>query len=340
MRKAIVLGISALVAFGTWSAGCRQRDTAANFPKGPEVKNLARATSPQLREQAGPPVIPAAIDPEILSTPDQPTFARIRAVMDREAVLASRYSEPGLFVLPRQDYTEPAIAMSSYGSEVPVGMPIGRQTRSEISADLAQARPAPAAGQAQFWSSPTMTETPHPGGLLPPPADVSAMMPSASPQPIAQPGLLPESVPGVFSGLDTVETFHGIGPISRASPPPASSLTTFQPLTGPAFGDGRSEPLLAAAPVNELQFAVEPVNAETISQSMAATDSIPLAPVQSVDEILVAADNRVAELLATAEQEALKPLAPLSSLTSLPELAPLAPLSTFQAEPVLPALSA
>ncbi|MCL2000967.1 MAG: hypothetical protein FWG74_05995, partial [Planctomycetes bacterium] len=192
MRKLIIALVLALFPFALWVSGCRRNDQATAFPKGPEVKNLSRA--PQIASHtAAAPDIPAVIDPEILASPDQPTFARIRAVMDREAQLSNQYSTPGLFVLPRQDYPEMAVPPEP----------------------VFTSESAPALSSREFWSRPAAP-------LNQPPAqyqqyhDVSAMIPAgqfSSPEP-REPSLPTEGIPGVFMGSDQIDA----GPFSLAPP--------------------------------------------------------------------------------------------------------------------------
>lgn len=188
MRTLVIIVIAMLVPFTMWIAGCRQNDRqAAAFPKGPEVKNLARAADHPARP--GAPVIPAAIDPEIAMAPDQPTFALLRSVMDREAAIASRYGDDaGLFVLPRQDFPE-----------------LVNGPARPASGDLPEGR--------EFWSvpaAPVMAARPAGGDI---PDDISAMAPAGgipglfTPEP-----MLPfEFIPGVFMG-GAVEHFDAPTP--------------------------------------------------------------------------------------------------------------------------------
>ncbi len=173
MRTILFLVVSLMIPMGVWFSGCRQDATAkAPMPKGPEMERLARAPGTSVEDAiARPPTVPALIDPEILATPDQPTFERIRAVMDREAVLLSRNTEPGLFVLPRQDYPEVAI--------VPDSQP---QPQSMDS----------------FWSRPVNNATPVMNSA-PYQADISAMSPAA---PALTPLAPMPEIPGMYFGAD------------------------------------------------------------------------------------------------------------------------------------------
>ncbi|MDR2392429.1 MAG: hypothetical protein LBE84_12230 [Planctomycetota bacterium] len=181
MRKFIVVAALTLTPLAIWIAGCRDRGQQARFPKGPEVKRLAMSSG---RRDSGAPEIPAAIDPDIMNTPDQPTFARIQAVMDREAQLSSRHSAPGLFVIPRQDYTNLA------------------------------AVPDAATDRREFHSIPMTPDRDRMFNRGYVPADVSAMAPPGF---MAGPGLPPTTahdfvppemdlplsdIPGVFMGND------------------------------------------------------------------------------------------------------------------------------------------
>lgn len=204
MRKLVVMALSFLLPFAAWMAGCRQEQ--ASFPGGPEMKNLAQAPGGQPGGYKEAPFIPAAIDPEVLAMPDQGTFSRIQAVMDREALLASRQAAPapGLFVMPRQEFPELAqyepLPEPVHGT-LPASAPMLATTR-------------------EFWSRPAEV-MPAPS-MQAIPADVSAMMPASS---VArqEPLLVPETIPGVYMGLGAVETFESPSAARQAMPAPVSA---------------------------------------------------------------------------------------------------------------------
>lgn len=200
------------------------------------MKNLARAPGAPARRNE--PVVPAAIDPEIAMAPDQPTFGRLRTIMDREAALASRYSdETGLFVLPRQDFPELVNAPAQ-----PVSEPI----------------PVRSLEGSEFWSTPAapvMAARPPEHGI---PDDVSAMAPAAgipglfTPEP-----MLPfESIPGVFMG----------GVVEHFTPP----LSTRSPIGQTAA------PLPAPAPNGVTQIVTPPAFYESPAQSELSLDDLRL----------------------------------------------------------------
>ena len=213
MRKLIITIIAMLIPFGLWTAGCRQNKRVAAFPTTPEMRNIARAPEQDYATRA--PVIPAAIDREILNTPDQPTFARIRAVMDRSEILTNRPSDPGLFVLPQQD--EPALAYGQQsGSPVQFAPQAPVYVTSQPEPQFASAPVPSAPTAAEFWSRPSGAPTPAAQYV---PADVSAMMPASPsvptesfiapvPSPVFEPAStpepvgFPEDIPGVFMGSD------------------------------------------------------------------------------------------------------------------------------------------
>lgn len=208
MQKLIAAVVLALVPCAAWVAGCRQNEQAKSFPKGPEVKSLARkpvaiGTTPNA------PSVPAVIDPEVLATPDQPTFARIRAVMDREAQLASRYSQPGLFVLPREDFHDVAVADGA----VPTPEPSLAAVPPALTAREFWSRP-PASMSAIADNFPTFA-----GG------DISAMAPPAPPAaPMVVEQAAPlESIPGLFMGGAEPTPSVWERPLSLAVPAPADA---------------------------------------------------------------------------------------------------------------------
>lgn len=250
-----------MIPMGVWFSGCGQDATAtAPMPKGPEMERLARSPAASVEDAvARPPTVPALIDPEILATPDQPTFERIRAVMDREAVLLSRSSEPGLFVLPRQDYPEMAIVPDNQ-----------RQPHVMDS----------------FWSRPVNNSMPMNSG--PYSADVSAMAPAApmmgspvpTPRPSSQVNTIPAltplapmpEIPGMYFGPDE------IAPVQ------------IQPIASPRY-----EPLPMPVPVPAQQLEPLPMPVPvTISMQKPApplpdlfgnTDLGLLAPLAALDDL-------------------------------------------------------
>ena len=195
MRTFIIIVVALLTPFAMWTAGCRENKKQAAFPKGPEVKKLARA--PEQRSSV-PEIAaaPATIDPEILHSPDQPTFARIRAVMDKEAQMTSRDAAPGLLVLPRQDVSELAV--------LPEPTPV-------------YGAPVPQVTNAEFRSRPAAPLPERHSRRQAPAADVSAMMPPARPPTavMAEPSLPTESIPGVYMGSDQI----GAGGTNAWEPP-------------------------------------------------------------------------------------------------------------------------
>lgn len=248
MRKFVLILLSLLTPFGIWSAGCRQETARAPMPKGPETARLARA--PGAGVDAGiatPPNIPALIDPEILATPDQPTFARIRAVMDREESLAGNMADPGLFVLPRQDYypemavapqpvaPQPApLAAPEFWSRPVQDMPVG-SPRQNLSPDLAAMAPGvvanpPPAHRFEAYPAYAMPDdsgltplapmVPHQASPLSPPPMLPP--PPAPTAPPARPANdMPAEIPGLYFGPDDLilpEVSSGQGAESPGGP--------------------------------------------------------------------------------------------------------------------------
>lgn len=234
MRKLVIIVIVVLVPIGLWTAGCRE-NRQASFPSTPEMKSIARA--PEQIHPTRPPVIPAAIDREILATPDPETYGRLRQVMDRTEMLAARYAEPGLVVSPVTDrevhqspYAQPVMAynqMPSANHEVIPEAVIAGMLDSPYHA------PAPSPTP-EFWSKPAKPLPTRTWDNTAIPADISAMMPSSpvlrqtDSEPEALPSVfMPEDIPGVFMGSDGAsETSGWIGMAPRrpavAGPEPVS----------------------------------------------------------------------------------------------------------------------
>ncbi len=288
MRKFVIAVLALLVPFTMYAAGCRQDSKHAAFPKGPEVKSLARAGSFE-SDRPTIPYIPPAIDPEVMSAPEQPALARVQAVMDREAQLTGSYaSAPGLFVLPQNDVyamaapaPQPMPQMHAYAT-APVQQPqrvlsFGQPYEPlPEPVSLMNGAPAPVQPRSEFWSKPVMSVQPIPA--MPAPG-TDSMLPPATLQPIpgivdpyAPPAaapdhgsdklLLPESIPGVFLGAtdarEPVAWFERPANWDKAAgestPPPLSSWAPASP--------GRSERAavqreVAAAPA---QTAREPLS--------------------------------------------------------------------------------
>lgn len=226
MQKLIILVVAVLTPIGLWTAGCRQNRQAA-FPDTPEMRSIAR--SPEQLHPTRPPVIAAAIDREVLASPgpDQPTYDRLKAVMDTTERLAYRNAQPGLELTPGAfpDYPAPYEAradVASYYETVPVV-----EYRPE---PLMAAAPEPAPGHwaplvpdgQLFQSHPAAPLPDRSWSNVPAPADVSAMMPAA-PAPAAalspDPGIMvPADIPGVFMGVDESDLPEA-GWIGRADSP-------------------------------------------------------------------------------------------------------------------------
>lgn len=237
MRKLVIVIVATLVPIGMWTAGCRENNQAA-FPKVPEMKSIARA--PEQSHPTRPPIIPAAIDREVLASPDQPTYARIRAVMDRSELMANRSPQPGLFVLPDEydSYSapEPVMATSSWPAPTyqyePIFVPMDEPVVASLPEPAPYYQPVPAAPSAgpEFWSRPARPLPDRDFGGAPLSGDVSAMMPAAAPAPtpvvddVQLPNsLVPESIPGVFMGTE-------------ASTPPEAGWLGFSGASGARTG--------------------------------------------------------------------------------------------------------
>ena len=193
MRKLILIAAALAAPIAVWTAGCRDNSRQSAFPNGPEVKNLARRPAQRGESPTAPMIAAAKIDPEVLHTPDQSIDDRLRAVMDKEAMLASRHNGPGLFVTPGG---MPEFAQPEYVQDIQP-MPV------LAAAPISVPSPAPT----NFWSRPAapLPETPSYGTMQY--GDVSAM---AAPAPLAQPAsapaldpiMLPEAIPGVYMGVE------------------------------------------------------------------------------------------------------------------------------------------
>lgn len=235
VRKLIITVLAMLVPFGLWTAGCRQNRQAA-FPTTPEMKNIARA--PERDYATRPPVIPAAIDREVLHSPDQATDSRILAVMDNSARLSNRSAGPGLFVLPAENAGTLAYGQepSVPGYYVPSGSPAIQPEPSYYQASA----PVPAPSGREFWSKPAAPAPARMYNAQPAPADVSAMMPAASPSPSFEPVMLPEDIPGVFMGGDDASVDSGwIG--MKANPAPFTEMPA--PITADSFASVSADEL-------------------------------------------------------------------------------------------------
>ena len=126
MRKILLGMLAASACFGFWAAGCRQDSRQSSKPAAGGSQRMARAPGDAVGDdQALRPSSPALIDPEVLSTPDQPTFARIRAVLDREEA-ASVDNDIGLFVLPQSEPARMAGAPASGRRDVIGSYPTSR----------------------------------------------------------------------------------------------------------------------------------------------------------------------------------------------------------------------
>jgi hypothetical protein len=256
LHKLIVLGALAFTPLAIWIAGCRDNSRQAGFPRVSEMGRLAVSSS---RENGRMPDIPAAIDPEVMNAPDQPTFARIRAVMDREAQLSSRDPRPGLFVIPRADFPE----LAALPSDVPAGREFrSRPVQPGIGHDYAPGDHVPA-----DLSAMAAPDFPNIPGL--PPSSASSLNSSLDSGPALPPVF---DIPGIFTGGDAFEPLS-LAPARPGGTPPIEKALKFPPpLTSAAFdpaaldhvagaGKGRS----AAAPAEEpdrIEWAVSKAAAE------------------------------------------------------------------------------
>jgi hypothetical protein len=186
---------------------------------------------------ARPPTIPALIDPEILNVPDQPTFSRIRSIMDREATLVSQNNATGLFVLPRQDYPEVAIVPTAspepefWSRPIPVPTPgvyaAGRESSREGLFTMA----APALDAATLEAAETNRLAAYPTYSLP--------GPEPRPMPLGPVYTLPESGPApvIPAPVDFSTTKRDWEPVTlEPDPIPNSPLGEITPLTPPTRG--------------------------------------------------------------------------------------------------------
>lgn len=232
VRKLIITIVAMLLPFGMWVAGCRDNRQTAAFPTTPEMKSIAR--SPEQDYATRPPVIPAAIDREILNSPDQPTFARIRAVMDRSEMLAAQNAGPGLFVLPPQDdvtmayHQERSMPVQGGYVQAPVPTQVYQSEPVMYQASASQVPPpvaAPAPAGREFWSRPSQQMPPRALAPQAMPSDVSAMMPAALAATATDAQMMVESIPGVFMGSEDASLDAGwIGMSRDISEPPLASL--------------------------------------------------------------------------------------------------------------------
>lgn len=212
MRTIIFVIVSLLVPLAMWISGCRQETSRARMPSDPETSRLARAPGTSVADaMTVPPAIPALIDPEIMAAPDQPTFARIRAVMDREAAITGAQADPGLFVLPRQEYPEmaivpgnvPPVSPEFWSRPVQGQAPVGAVNVPGVAA-MAPAAPPPASASAaprfdaypsySMPSDPPARVTPFLAFPDPPAIEVGA---APARQPIAE---NPATIPGMYFG--------------------------------------------------------------------------------------------------------------------------------------------
>ncbi len=105
MRTFIVIVVASLIPVGMWTAGCRQDNRQAAFPKTPEMKGLAKAEVSSRAAEAPPVIPPAPIDRDILNLPENAALARVNAVNDRANQIAKPKTPEGLFTLPdNQDH--------------------------------------------------------------------------------------------------------------------------------------------------------------------------------------------------------------------------------------------
>jgi hypothetical protein len=258
------------------------------MPKGPEMERLARSPGASVEDAvARPPTVPALIDPEILATPDQPTFERIRAVMDREAVLLSRSSEPGLFVLPRQDYPEMAIVPDNQ-----------RQPHVMDS----------------FWSRPVNNAMP-PMNSAPYPSDVSAMAPAA---PMITPLAPVPEIPGMYFGPDQAAPV----PAQPIAAPRYEPLPMPVPVPMQAPAVQQVEPLPMPVPVTlSMQKPAPP-----LPDLFGNTDLGLLAPLAALDDLagVMAKNAQKAGLVKERESQALAAQKPAAA--AMEKFDPLFPL--------------
>lgn len=297
MHKYVLILLSLLTPFGFWCAGCQRETARAPMPKGPETARLARAPGTGVDESAAmPPSIPALIDPEVLAAPDQPTFERIRAVMDREANLTTSMNDAGLFVLPRQDYypemalaPQPAPTIPREMREIwsrPV-QPAPGTPRINLSPELSAMAPASppepvAVNRLEAYpaysmpAAPSLTPLPPmalpsaAAALIPPPP---AMTPPGPATPVNQGTEAPSGIPGLYFG-------PGDPPVSALSekfrPEEKKEAVTADYFSNPDFG------LLASvASLDDLAslfLAEAPRPAEAAPQKNTAVPAPPMTP--------------------------------------------------------------
>ncbi len=250
MRKFIIIVVASLVPVGMWTAGCRQNNKQAAFPKNSELKTLAKKTDKK-NPNLPPEIPPAPIDRDVLNLPESATLARVQALEDRTRVLSKATPDSGLFTLPEEKYqlaqTEPV-----------------HETVSGTTAPLQEKR--------EFWSKPT-TGRNRSGGKAA--ADLSAMAPAATgeswgesfldssfsgagepftapayvndfdptPQPAQGRKLLPpENVPGIFLGDDQPISMRSPGRTSTSRWKPADQDYRDAPGASPFLSSAQANP--------------------------------------------------------------------------------------------------
>ncbi len=204
MRKFIIIVVASLVPVGMWTAGCRQNNKQAAFPKTSEMKALAKNTEKK-NSNLPPEIPPAPIDRDILNLPENATLARVQALDDRTNVLAKSSPDAGLFTLPEEKYriaqaepvheSVPGSLTSGqekrgfWSKSTPARGRTGAKTHDDVSAM------APAASDAHYFDDLSGGGTLQ---FIPAPSEAEA-----APEPLKHRKLLPpEDVPGIFLGDD------------------------------------------------------------------------------------------------------------------------------------------
>ncbi len=233
MRTFLFIVLTLLMPFGLWVSGCRREPEQAVLPNTPEMERLARSPGTTVEDALAQPYVPALIDPEIFAAPDQPTYARIRTVMDREAALAGSMNQPGLFVLPRQEYPEMAVLPQQNLQAAPASTPEiwTRQVDNAMSQN-------PIRADNPDLSAMAPASQPYPAAFVPqnrqPAAYPAYTLPQDLPQAPAPalPAESPTGIPGMYFGPDNMvlDALAPLSPLSEA--PKTSAKTTFPDFFG------------------------------------------------------------------------------------------------------------
>lgn len=313
MRRFVFALAVLLAPLAMYASGCRQDSRQAGaFPKGPEVKNLARASA--AFEDGSAPVIPAAASTDSMYAARKPGFSRVQAVQDRQQRLTGDMAvNPDLFAMA------PAGRVGApYSTQKPVLMPVKVMPVGERSEPLPEPTPiggmqAPAPARSprpEFWSAPLSWQAPA-GPAAITPADISAMappapqpglqiLPPAAPAPrgsdtIMMPKELfrPDTIPGVYLGpeeylepLSMRDQPQTMQPAGELLPPPASSID----FPSPATMERRLKTLEAAG--SETQKALAPLPrlweeepAAPIAAAPALPEPVPPPPLELMPEL-------------------------------------------------------